>query len=303
MKHIRPYLNESIDRGSIILITGKPEGEKRKLYATHVLGHHELRPGVMMLFLSDTFYRIKEEDGRLKASSVSYRDEKSLKSTLNLKSPGKISIVRNSKKTPFHWKTLKHSNLHSALKEVESEILGSDYLLESLSTEVNEYDVVYSKIADHTISSIFEDSKKAMLIQFKEQESMEDAIHNADDVDDGFDKIEYEISLQVILRDSDLIQNMQELNITQPVEISMVFDISTTINRIIVRDDYDMPEYSEINFNVVDIEIQNTMLVDGEEVILTKEQKEKIDPKIKSLDEDDLLSLFKKKLIKFKSSD
>jgi hypothetical protein len=116
-------VNESISRGSVILIKGKSEKGKKKLYVTHITGSVSLPNGAVMLFLSDEFYRIKEEEGRLKAIKISYRSEEELKSALNLKSPGKISIVKNEKKTPFHWKTLKHTSIQTALKEIEEEVM------------------------------------------------------------------------------------------------------------------------------------------------------------------------------------
>jgi ABC-type uncharacterized transport system ATPase subunit len=119
-KHIKSYseINESIGRGSVILIKGKPENGKKKLYAAHVEGHSALPHGGVMLFLADEFYRIKEDDGKLKGVKISYRNDDSLKSALNLKSPGKISIVKNNNKTPLHWKTSKHTSIISALREI-----------------------------------------------------------------------------------------------------------------------------------------------------------------------------------------
>lgn len=132
IKLFEDQVNEStMGRGSIVLIKGRPEKGKRKLFATHIVGFAELKPGAVMLFLADDFYRIREDDGKLKAVKISYRNEDSLKSVLNLKTPGKISVVRNNNKTPLHWKTLKHTSLTSALKEVERDLIGDDYLFES----------------------------------------------------------------------------------------------------------------------------------------------------------------------------
>lgn len=132
IKLFEEKINESfIGKGSIIFIKGKPEKGKRKLFATHITGFVELKAGAIMLFLADDFHRIKEEDGKLKAIKISYKNEDSLKSVLNLKSPGKISVVKNNNKTPFHWKTLKHTNLNSALREIEKEFTKDQYILES----------------------------------------------------------------------------------------------------------------------------------------------------------------------------
>jgi hypothetical protein len=123
-------LFESMIQHGIVLIKGKPRGKNKEqmLYATHVNNWIELRPGATLLFLSDSFYRIIAEDGRLKGVKIDWRDEDSLKASLNFKSPGKLSVVRNNNKTPYHWKTLKHTNLRDALDAVQYDINSNDYI-------------------------------------------------------------------------------------------------------------------------------------------------------------------------------
>jgi hypothetical protein len=129
MKHLISFeqLFESVQHNAIVLIKGKPKKGKKPLYAAHVLNSIEVRPGAEMMFLSDVFYRIEWNDGKLKGVRVGWRDENALRDTLNLNSPNKISVVKNNNKTPFHWKTIKHTNLRDALDSVQGSIDLEDY--------------------------------------------------------------------------------------------------------------------------------------------------------------------------------
>jgi len=124
-------ITESLGRGSVVVIKGKPEENDRcKLFVTQVLGFSEIKPGAKMVFLSPEFYRIKEnEEGRIVGIRTSYKTEDSLKGVLNLKSDGKLSVVLNNNKTPWHWKTTKHTMLQSALKDIVDDIKRSDTFL------------------------------------------------------------------------------------------------------------------------------------------------------------------------------
>jgi hypothetical protein len=132
-KHIMEYfevINESFGVGSVILINGKAEDSGKKLYATHIVGSAELNPGATMLFLSDDFYRIKKDGEKLKAVRIGFSNEAALKSALKVSSAGRISIIKNNNKTPFHWITLKHKVLHTALHAVEEVLNKDNYILE-----------------------------------------------------------------------------------------------------------------------------------------------------------------------------
>jgi len=132
-KHIMEYsqvINESFGVGSVILINGKSEDSGKKLYATHIIGSAALNPGATMLFLSDDFYRIKKDGDRLKAVRIGFSTESALKSALNVSSTGRISIIKNNNKTPFHWITLKHKVMHTALHAVEDVLNKDNYILE-----------------------------------------------------------------------------------------------------------------------------------------------------------------------------
>lgn len=134
MTHVLKFsemITESLGRGSVLLIKGKPEGDKSKLFATQIIGVNEIKPGAKMVFLSNEFYRIREnEEGKLVASKINYRTEDSLKGVLNFKSDGKLSVVLNHNKTPWHWKTTKHTMLQPALKDVLDDIRrGDEFIL------------------------------------------------------------------------------------------------------------------------------------------------------------------------------
>ena len=60
-KHILSYtdrLNESIGRGSVLLIKGRPLRDGRFLYVTTIKGYVEIKPGIKMVFIDDTIYRV-----------------------------------------------------------------------------------------------------------------------------------------------------------------------------------------------------------------------------------------------------
>lgn len=182
-KYVRGFgekLNESsINRGAVVLVKGKLENGKRKLFATHVIGSSESGSGKITLFLDDTFYRVKEEDGKLKAVKISFKNEGSLKSELSVTSPGRISIVKNDSKLPFHWKTLKHKNLFSALREIESEILGAGYLLESERPELNSralHSEFLLELAKSFLRSLLEEGKEISILEYTTKQNIIDEL-------------------------------------------------------------------------------------------------------------------------------
>jgi hypothetical protein len=208
-KYIRLFeekINESsMGKGSIVLVKGKPEKGKRKLFATHITGFVELKAGVVLLFLADDFYRIKEEDGKLKSVKISYKNEDSLKSVLNLKSPGKISVVRNNNKTPFHWKTLKHTNLNSALREVEKELIDDSYIFESVDSDKStgsKYGDLFNEIILALTAALNGNNEEIKITSFHSSISdLEDElIKNIEDGDDyGTPSVDWTIEIALTL--------------------------------------------------------------------------------------------------------
>ena len=173
LKHIKSYfekINESVRPGSVILIKGAPENGKTKIFAAHVKGVHEIKEGAQMLFLSDDFYRIKKEGDQYKSVKISYKSDESLKKVLNLKTPGKISIVKNNNKTPLHWKTLKSMTVSSALSDITGELEDSKYLLESVEVDTVDRDQLwkeyYNLVAQKALNTVFLNDRQLEILDY-----------------------------------------------------------------------------------------------------------------------------------------
>jgi len=143
-KHILSYtekLNESIGRGSVLLIKGKPTDNGRYLYVTYIKGYAEIKPGIKMVFIGDQVWRvIHKGDGKFAGRKIDYRSEDSLKGVFNMKNPGKPSLVLNHNKTPFHWLTLNRTDIGAALKEIGPRLFSHELILESnQSVNINAY--------------------------------------------------------------------------------------------------------------------------------------------------------------------
>lgn len=127
-------INESIGRDSVLLIKGKPTQEGRRLYVTTITGSVEIKPGLKMVFIGDTIYRvIHNGSNNFSGKKVSISSEDGLKGVFNMKNPGKPSLVLNHNKTPFHWITLKHTDIGTALRAVGPRLFDHELILESLN--------------------------------------------------------------------------------------------------------------------------------------------------------------------------
>jgi hypothetical protein len=138
MRYVSPYhqkLNESIGRGSVLLIKGRPVENGRHLYVTQITGYAEIKPGIKMVFLGDQIYRVKYRDGNFIGKKVYIKQDENLASVLNLKNPDRPSIVLNHNKTPFHWSTLKHADIGTALRELGPGLFDHDLILEQEEIE------------------------------------------------------------------------------------------------------------------------------------------------------------------------
>ena len=138
MRYVSPYhqkLNESIGRGSVLLIKGRPVENGRHLYVTQITGYAEIKPGIKMVFLGDQIYRVKYRDGNFIGKKVYIKQDENLASVLNLKNPDRPSIVLNHNKTPFHWSTLKHTDIGTALRELGPGLFDHDLILEQEEAE------------------------------------------------------------------------------------------------------------------------------------------------------------------------
>ena len=246
MKHIIPYqakITESHGRGSVLLIKGKEERGQRKLFATTILGSSEFKPGVMMYFLPNDFYRIVEEGGVFKARKVNYNSEASLKAVLNIKSPDRISIVGNNNKTPLHWKTLKHSHIMSAIKEVESDIRLGDYLLES--TELyrdKNWNLLWNAVVKRTLRTVFMGLDEADVIETHVGTSLSDTIDDARNSGTTYGEY-WDIDFRILYKNRDIRHLIAEFGIGQPVDVTIGFASDFTLSADkkfnFVEDDYD----------------------------------------------------------------
>ena len=134
IKSISEALNieHVIGRGSVLLIKGKPTPEGRKLYVTTITGWTEFMPGSKMVFIGDVIYRVIHKGGdKFSGRKVSISNEDGLKGVLNMKNPGRPSLVLNHNKTPFHWTTLKHTDIGSALRSIGGRLFDHELILES----------------------------------------------------------------------------------------------------------------------------------------------------------------------------
>ena len=269
LKHIQPYsmLNESFRQHGVILIKGKPKkGGDRFLYAGHVNAELELKAGAKMMILSDTFYRVvRGENGKLKGEKINWRSEDSLKAALNLKSPGKISLVKNNNKTPYHWKTLKHTNITDALSAVDQDLRDPDYLFESASGSIE------NRLAVDALRTAFAGEKTGVIIigfNAPYGAMNEDAWDRMDGEGSGSSSYEWEVTLDCLyigedetyeyLKEKDklrfevLLTLYSEYSFTQIDEDELEMDdILTTIENVYVLDDE--INFSEINESVKEL--------------------------------------------------
>ena len=134
MKHIESIYEQlnipkQMGVGSVLLVKGRPTAEGRYLYVTTITGSVEIRPSLRMVFTSKRVYRVKYYDGKFFGSEIDYRGEDGLKGVFNMKNQGKPSLVLNHNKTPFHWETLKHTDIGTALRSLGSKLFSHEYIL------------------------------------------------------------------------------------------------------------------------------------------------------------------------------
>lgn len=264
-QHIRNFsqVNESMKQHGIILIKGKPSGKGReqKLFATHVNSWAEIRPGAVMLFLSDIFYRIIQDGDKLKGVKINWKDEDSLKNVLNFKSPGKLSVVRNNNKTPYHWKTLNQTSLRAALDAVEKDLIKSDYVFES-SMSFDEIDEI---VAKDTIDALFRDGKNVVILDWTipEDDYFEQSIES--DERRGSESLEWEASFDCLyVGRPELDQDLDEMGIRR-FEAILYFNSEVSFTQWYDPGDRDTPPDGDIEIVDVDTEFFN-MSIDGHEI-------------------------------------
>lgn len=210
-----------LGKGSVILIKGKPEEGRRRLYITTVDGFSEFRPGVKMIFLNQNFHRVIMEETGLTAVPVAYRNELALKSQLNLKSPGRISLVLNNDKTPLHWITTKHLHFMSALHAVQPILIGENHLFENESSA--KY-LAQDRLTIDALETLFYGKNKLVIFSYHVDDAYEIAISNASDDEANTVEIDWTVSVEFML---DPIKYAKEISALQ-LDSTFVFDIAFT---------------------------------------------------------------------------
>lgn len=291
--YIKPFepINESMKQHGIILIKGKPKGKNKEqmLFATHVNTWTELRPGAMMMFLSDTFYRVIKDGNKLKGVKINWRSEDSLKDALNFKAPGKLSVVRNNTKTPYHWKTLKHTNLRDALDAVEGDLLGSSYVFESTNSLKSLEETV---VAD-AVDSIFKNGENVVVLNW---DISEDTFHDAIDSDErtGSENIDWEASFDCLyVGRPELDDELSKMELRR-FEVTVYFTSDVAFSQWYDPGDYDTPPDGELNIESVDTEV-NSITIDGADF----GDSFGITEIVSKMEDTDLLEFIKKKHVKF----
>ena len=297
-KYIKSYtpINESVQQHGIILIKGKPNGKSgdQMLYATHVNSSIEVRPSATMLLLSDTFYRIiKGDSGKLKGVKINWRDEDSLKSVLNFKSPGKLSVVKNNNKTPYHWKTLKHTNLSAALSAVDGDINTSSYIFESVEQASPK---LTTQILSDTLNSIFleKDNSVILLNYHVPKNVLEDDLSG--DEDRGHHETQWEFSLDCLYIGKPELD--QELKSTGMRRFTVEFQVTTGFQYASWYDPGDRDTPGDGGTELSDFSTTIDMIyLDGEETNF--EPSEKFITNISDCSDDDVDSWIKKNNVTF----
>jgi hypothetical protein len=252
--YIKPFepINESMKQHGIILIKGKPKGKGKEqmLFATHVNTWTELRPGAKMMFLSDIFYRVIKDDDKLKGVKINWRDEDSLKDALNFKAPGKLSVVLNNNKTPYHWKTLKHTNLRDALDSVEGDLNGSSFVFESTDS----LESIEEIVTDDVIDSIFKDGKNVIVLDWDIPDyELTDNIDS--DERRGTERSEWEATFDCIyVGRPELDEELKEMELDR-FEVTIYFETTFSFEQWYDPGDRDTPPDSDIEITDIDTDI------------------------------------------------
>lgn len=303
-KYIKSYdasLTESLGVGSIVLIKGKNEAGRRKLYATHVVGYTELRPGAVMLFLSDDFYRIVREGDVLKPVRIAFRSEESLRSELRIKSPGTISVVRNNSKTPFHWKTLKHINLISALREVTPDILADNYIVESVEDEENSrlFTEFWEMAVIDTLSAIFFEESGIEIIDYRISEGLEDAVSNSFENEQVNSPAEWDTDFTVFFKSAKYTPYLKHFNLDRTDQVTIFFKTDFHLEFKHYPGSYYTPPDVDADFELLGTEIQDILLAGSSPNELTPaivELLKKIEPIVQGLTDDKFKDLLEKNI-------
>jgi hypothetical protein len=255
-KYIKPYLElvtENFQQFGVVLIKGKPNGKDRqiKLFAAHVMSTVEIRPGATMLILSNIFYRIIQEDGRLRAIKISYGDDDNLKTALNFKTSGRPSVVKNNNKTPFHWRTLKYTDIGQALSAVGRDLLGPEYIFEN-AAPTSPADLLLETF----LGQLFIEGTKDFVIIDSNipTDAIQDAIGGEEE---GFTEAEYEIWLRVL--------NLEEASAIKTFDVTITCKSNVGFSGTTRWGGYQQADEIEQKIDSITTEILDVVLESGDE--------------------------------------
>jgi hypothetical protein len=291
--YIKPFepINESMKQHGIILIKGKPKGKGKEqmLFATHVNTWAEFRPGAKMMFLSDIFYRVIKDDDKLKGVKINWRDEDSLKDALNFKAPGKLSVVLNNNKTPYHWKTLKHTNLRDALDSVEDDLNGSSFVFESTDSLKS----IEALVTDDTIDSIFKDGKNVIILDWDiPTDDLTDGIESNERY--GSETVEWEASFDCLhVGRLELDETLKEMELSR-FEVVITFESEFSFQQWYDPGDRDTPPDGDIEITELSTTV-SSISVDG----IDSEDNFDLVQIVSDMDKSDFESFIKKKHERF----
>lgn len=266
-RHVKSYsekLNESIGRGSVLLIKGKPMQDGRYLYVTTIDGFAEIKPGLKMVFLSDTIYRvIYKGENKFSGRKVDYRGEDGLKGIFNMRNPGRPSIVLNHNKTPFHWLTLKHTDIGKALRELGPRLFSHDLILESNENQLTPQQYIVHEMLKEITGR--ESNIIIKKVEISEDYDLSDFRSDAEQSENSTYEEQWEMFVYLTLKEDNLPPSV-ESEYSESIEGEMFSDMGVDVDEIIVSlsmnttaelkhsydpGDYYTPSYSETE--IIDI--------------------------------------------------
>ena len=234
----RDQLNEAIGNGSVILLAGKKDkAGKSKLYATHIIGHNEFRPGVIMLFLAKVFYRIVNRNGKAEAVSVDYVNEKSLKDILNIQGQATFSVVKNNNKTPYHWITLKQDNIQKTLPLIDGLLTNPKFDLTYLTveTDLNE---IYNIVLRKTLNTVITGKQLVSILSYRIEDKNDDLY--ADQSSESM-KLGWEMEFEVYDSSLEISDALRKADETQPIILYILFATDFALKQHYDPGDYHNP--------------------------------------------------------------
>ncbi len=296
MKHISTYsqvINESLGKGSVILVNGPKENGGRKLYATHIEGYAEVRPGVIMFFLGEEFYRIVRGENGLKKLRVGFSNNDLMRKNIgfNVGMYGRPSVMRNNNKTPYHWKTTKYTNIDDALRAVDQDILRDpEYLLESESNIQSMYYEFYQEIVQDILDTLFFGEKKLNLIEFEYPSNVINDYLSAVEEEHGTDEVSWDASITAMLSGEKYSKYKEALDLGNTVDISIEFNSDVTYTSWYDSGDYYNAPEGDTEINDIST-VVGQIWVDGDDASFSSETDVKVDTVnqvIKHMDDEDI---------------